>query len=107
MLGQFLKEECEMIRFADGLPEPVWERAEVEEQITQAIRSVSIDQIYELKVEVNRDMVVLEGQTAWYRWKKAAQDAAMDALGNVQLVNRIEVRWTPAYNGVNLNGAAR
>ena len=92
MSGQFLKEKCEMIRLADGLPETVWERAEVEEQITQAIRRVIVAQIHELKVEVNRDTVVLKGRTAWYRWKKTAQDVAMDVLGNVQLVNNIEVQ---------------
>ncbi len=92
MSGQFLKEKCEIVRFTDCLPETAWGRAEVQEQITQAIRRASLGQIYELKVEVNRDMVLLKGHTALYRSKKAAQDEAMDMLGNVQLVNDIEVQ---------------
>jgi len=100
-----LQEECDVCSIPEGemrkdpirrrcAREPPRERAGVEEQIMQAIRTASVGQIDELKVELNRGMVVLMGQTSWYRWKKAAQDAAMDLLGNVQLLNNIEVRQT-------------
>lgn len=83
--------KCERMHFADDWFGTDRARAEVENQIAQAIRAVSFDQVNGLMVEAHRDMVVLKGQTARYRWKKAAQDVAIDLLGSVKLLNEIEV----------------
>lgn len=60
-------------------------------RIARVVKRRTAGSVQNLRVEVRRDGVFLDGQCATFYTKQLAQQAAMDLADEQQLTNRIEV----------------
>ena len=60
-------------------------------RIERQIRRATSDKVRELRVEVRRDSIVLEGRCGTFYCKQLASHAAMALSGTTPLVNHIDV----------------
>lgn len=74
----------------DALPDASADRLAA--RIKRVVRRRTLGTIHNLRVEVRRDGVFLDGQCASFYAKQLAQQAAMPLADDRQLTNRIEVR---------------
>jgi osmotically-inducible protein OsmY len=64
-------------------------------RIKRTIRRQTAGGVYQLKIEVTSDTVLLRGRCASFYCKQKAQHAAMDHLAGETLVNEIQVDNVP------------
>jgi osmotically-inducible protein OsmY len=74
-----------------GLPETLEEAEELAASIERAVQRETGRGVRNLRVEVNRDGVLLKGRCTTYHCKQLAQHAAMGMPGGDRLTNQIEV----------------
>lgn len=73
------------------LPETLAEAEKLAASIERAVSRETAGRVRDLRVEVNRDGVLLTGRCTTYYAKQQAQTAAMRVPCGRQLTNRIEV----------------
>ena len=73
------------------LPETMAEAEKLAASIERAVSRETSGKVRNLRVEVNRDGVLLTGRCTTYYAKQQAQHAAMGVPGGGQLTNQIEV----------------
>ncbi len=74
-----------------SLPETVAEAEKLVASIEQAVWRETSGRVRDLRVEVNRQGVLLSGRCDTYYAKQMAQHAAMSVHKTLQLTNQIEV----------------
>lgn len=79
-------------RSASGESRPESDATKLAARISRVVRRRTSGTIHNLRVEVRRDGVFLDGNCASFYAKQLAQQAAMPLAHDRQLTNRIEVR---------------
>ena len=73
------------------LPESLAEAEQLAARIERAVQQQTCGRIRDLRVEVNREGILLSGRCPTYYCKQLAQTAAMGLPGGSRLTNQIEV----------------